>query len=158
MHKDPHDLPLNREPPQGHMRSKCCKGGLIAILIAPVKNRARKSDLLPGAELKIGHDSRRIPLGRDHQNKGAFVAHETMSQSAGEIRPRHQCQRVNGKGFGQLLIVGKRKSHRAPPAVVEYCIQLSGSKVNARALPPPKVCQLQACRIKAAQTALQIAG
>ena len=66
------------------------EGIVIARLVAPIENGPVETDQLPTAQFKVRHQGGGGAAGGDHQNEGAFVAHEGMVDGAGEIRAGHQ--------------------------------------------------------------------
>jgi len=79
----------------------------IAGLVAPIKHPAVKADRVPAAQFKVRQEHRRRFIRRDHQNKGAFVAHEALADSAREIGPGHQRHGIDAQIGGHSGIVGK---------------------------------------------------
>ena len=107
VHEHAHHLPLNRQRRDAQMLRKRGKGIGIACLITPIEYRTVKSDRIPAAQFKVRQQHSRGFIRRDHQNKGAFVAHKALANGTRKIGPGHQRHGIDAQIGGHSGIVGK---------------------------------------------------
>ncbi len=115
----PHALALDADPRTGseprQRRARCREGLRIAALVAPVEDRARKTDRREGLHFEIGNNRHRL-AGPGHDDlQRPFHLVEIGGEDPPEIGARHQHQGVepaarqdgmDGSEQGRVIIHG----------------------------------------------------